>query len=759
MKYRKFRLDSASLVLSAVFVLFAAVETVGPQVPLGPPVVGFALFAFLMGALCLTAIGMRPRLASTWIVYAVGTSLVVVTALGLMVNLFLPVVGYDRPLSFFPLATVHVTVVVALSVLLRIRDTDTAVEVPLPESLDDIDFQLPFLLLLPLLAILSVMYLNVTGSNIPLISLLVITAAIPIFGVLSYFNDRHLPLAIWAVAMALLCHKIFFVGFTYGGHTAPVDIWQNGYWSLEGESLLIHGILMPVMARLLRVEILTQLKAVMPIVISIIPVSMYIAFARYTNPKKALLGASLFFVAHPFYFIYPGTPRGYFPVLFLALLGTVISDQGLASVHKRALWIIFAVGLIVSHYGTSYYAMFAVVGTLGILYCLRIVDELWQQFDVSPDDGYNLGVLDRVASSVRRVIGSRKVAWLNFTGFYTISVLSYYLYVDQGSKFAALTNQIINAYVSLFLGGGGQGSSAVRLATDYGGVSIQLSKYLYVVVGVLVGVGVLVAGMQRLLPWFEIEFDDEYLGMAVMLFGLFGGTFIISGQWGGGRPMMIVFSFCAIFAVVGITWLGSALRSGIEFVQSRVADQRWGWGFRPKPFHRGTQIAFAVFLAVFLILNTGVAAAVLYGGEAPSNIPAGNPDEVNIHRDIQTHAWLADNRNNRYAIYGDRNARAQTTDWVSGEIAAVSERSPYRFRKSNFFEAVNDSDVEPGYIVLVTHNIISDKVVVDYITSRPIDVYQLSLEQRNKVYVNGAGSVYFHPKPPKDSDDAVGQNG
>lgn len=749
MKRVDLRLDNVAVLLSAGFVSLAAVEILGPQVPLGPPVVGFVLFAFLLGGLFLTAIGIRPRLVPTWIVYAIGTSLVLVIALGLTLNLFLPIVGYDTPLSFFPLAIAHLAAVSGLSIFLRVRDIDATVEVSLPDSLDDIDPQLPFLLLFPPLAILSVVYLNVTGSNTPLVGVLLLVAIVPIIGVFSYVNDRYLPVAVGSVAIAILCHKILWVGFTYGGHTSTVTIWKNGYWSLEGETLLIHGILIPAMARLLRVEILTQLKVVMPVVISIIPVAMYIAFVRYTTPKQAFLGAFLFLVAHPFYFIYPGTPRGYLPVLFLALLGTVISDRDLDLIHKRALAITFALGLIVSHYGTSYYVMFAVLGTLGILYGFRIVDRLWQQVDANIGSGDVLELLDSVLSSVQRALKSESVTWLNFAGFYSITVLSYYLYVDRGSKFAALTNHVINAYVSLFLQTGGRGSTATRLATDYGGVSIRLSKYLYVAMGILVGIGLVVAFGRRLLPRYRATFDDEYLGMAFMLFGLFGGTFVISGEWGGGRPMMIVLSFCSIFAVVGVTWFGSILRAGVEFVKPRVAA--WSWEGSRTPFRRGAQTAFAVFMAVFLVLNTGVASALVYGGEAPSNIPTNDPDDVMVQRDIQTHAWLADNRHTRYAIYGDRDARAQTTDWISGEIAAKSERSPYRFRKSNFLKAVNDSDVEPGYIVLVSHNIVSGTVVVDYITTRPIGAYQLSLEERNKVYVNGAGSVYFHPKPREDS--------
>lgn len=744
-KYEEFRLDNASLLLSAVFVVFAAVETMGLQLPLGPPVVGAVLFAFLLGALFLTSIGIRPRLASTWVVYAIGTSLVAVTALGFMLNLFLPLVGHDKPLTFWPLAVLHVAVVVSLSVFLGVRDTDANIEVPLPESIDDVDSRLLFLLLLPPFAILSTIYLNVTGSNIPLVVFLVIAALIPIAGVLSYFDDRHFPLAVWAVGVAVLCHKIFFVGFSYGGHTSSVSIWKSGYWSLQGESLLIHGILLPALARLLRVEILTQVKLVMPLLIPVIPLAMYITFDRYTTSNRALLGASLFFVAHPFYFVYPGTPRGYLPVLFLALLGTAISDHSLDAIHRRVFSILFAAGLIVSHYGTSYYVMFAVIGTLVVVYCLRIVDEIWQQVDLDAGNGNSLGLLDWLPPIFQRAFGTGNVTWVNFAGFYSISVLSYYLYVDQGSKFASLTNHVVNAYVSLFLETGGQGSTVTRLATDYGGVSIRLSKYMYITLGILVGIGLLVACGRRLLPGFQADFDDEYLGMAIMLFVLFGGTFVISGEWGGGRPMMIVLSFCAVFAVGGMMEFGSILQSGVGLVESRIAALSSRGS--SLPFRRGAQIAFAVFLAVFLVLNTGVAAALLYGGQAPSGIPTIDPTEMKGQRDIQTHAWLADHRNDRYQIYGDRDARAQTTDWISAEIAAVSERAPYRFKKSNLLEAVNDSDVESGYIVLVTHNIISDEVVVDYVTSRPIEVYQLSLEKRNKVYASDAGRVYFHPKP------------
>lgn len=753
MKNVSIRLERLALGLAAVFVvLLLSTRVLGIRIPLLRPVVGIVLFGLIPGGLLLHSIGMGPQRGVIWLLYAIGASLVFGMIAGLLLSIILPLVGVEKPLTPIPLTLPYLLLVSGVYLWIRRRGTPLDVELEVPIRLNEIDIQHLLALILPLLSVLAITVLNGLEVTTPVVLLLGAIALVPAITVATRSSEKHFPLFIWSIALALLWHKSLWMGYNYTGHLAVAEIYESGVWGLEGNTLLINSVLMPGFAHLLGVGIMTQMKVILPVFVAFLPVAMYVTFENYTTPRLAFLGSCLFVFAHPFYYQYPSVARASMPVFFLVLVGVVMSDKDSSDVYRRALSVVFAFGIVVSHYGTSYYVMFTMFGALGLLYVFRGVDRGVQRAKSTYSKRSDGGRVDDSRSFLERLRPlslsnyADILTWI-FVILYAVLVISWYLYIDNGSKFYALTVRVVDAFLAL-LSGGGQGTTASRLATDYGAVSIRLSKYLYVLLGVLLALGLATTYLKRFLGSEEPAFDDDYLAVATFLLVLFGGTFILSGEWGGGRPMMIVLSLTSIFPAIAALQIASAIGRVYKTVAARVK------GIRPDidlQLRTGGQITFSVILAVFLLLNSGVVAAVAVGGEAPSNVPTTDPGEINRVFDIQTHAWLADHRDDRYQIYGDRRARAQTTDWLPAEIAVQSERRPYRFTKANLFFALNDSDVETGYVVMIYQNVEYDLVEVNYVTKRPIEAYELSLDRRNKVYSNGHGSVYFHPRAAGES--------
>ncbi|WP_251328885.1 DUF2206 domain-containing protein [Haloplanus pelagicus] len=728
----------------AVTVLFGAIALLDEtlvELPLVRPVVGFVFLTFATGGVVLTALGFEPSVRARSLIYTVGVGLMSVMLIGLVLNAGFLQLGLADPLSPLPLVVALSLSTIGIAVATLWYRSGPTVDDLAPDParvcglLREDGLQVGLVLLLPVAGVLSVVYLNGTNEAAPLLVVLAAVASVPLFAVMGFVDERYLAFAAWGTGLTILYHKTVWVGSVYGGHASTVGVYEQHVWTMSGETLLPNAVLMPAYAHVLDVGIITQTQIVMPAMVAFIPPALYVTFRDYTSPSLGYLGAAIFMFAHPFYYQYPSTPRASIPVLFLVLIGTVMSDTGTAPIVRRSLALLFAAGLAVSHYGTSYYALFALGGALLVLVQFRLFDRVAESIAakraVADGSGSEDGLLSRVPPNLLR---------LDFVAFYAIVVTAWYYYIDRSSKFVSIAEHVVSSFAGLFESGGG--ATATRLSTDYGGLSIRYSKYVYLIVASLSGFGLALAFVRRYVPALRTEFSDEYLATTALLFVLFGGTFIMSGQWGGGRPMMIVLSFSAVFTAVAANECGRAIAAGCEAGARRISG-RLAAAVDRAPTLLGGKVALATVLAVFFLLNSGFMAAVAYGGEAPSNVPQSDTDDVYTTYDIETHVWLADHRDVNYPISGDRNARAQTTDWMNGEIAARSERSPYRFRKSSQFTSVNDSELGRGYLLLMGHNVEEDRAVVNYVVSRPMSAYDLETDRRHRVYSNGAGRVYF----------------
>jgi uncharacterized membrane protein len=737
---RRYRVEHLAIAITLLFDVIVLFDETVLGLPVVRPVIGFVFLTFATGGVVLTALGFEPSLRARSLIYAVGASLMTVMLAGVVLNAGFLQLGLADPLSPFPLVVALSLLTIGIAVAsLRYRSGPTIGELgPDRERVRGVlredGLQVGLVLLLPVTGILSITHLNLANEATPLLVVLAAVASVPLFAVMGFVDDRYLGLAAWATGLTILYHKALWVGSVYGGHASTVGVYEQHLWSMSGETLLPNAVLMPAYAHVVGVGIIPQTQIVMPAMVAFIPPALYVTFRDYTSPSLGYLGAAIFMFAHPFYYQYPSVPRASIPVLFLVFIGTVMSDAETAPIVRRSLALLFAAGLAVSHYGTSYYALFALGGALLVLVQFRLLDRVVESIAtrqaVTDGSGSEDGLLERTPNLLR----------LDFVAFYAIVVTAWYYYIDRSSKFVSIAEHVVSSFAGLFEPGGG--ATATRLTTDYGGLSIRYSKYVYLIVASLSGLGLALAFGRRCVPALKTDFSDEYLATTALLFMLFGGTFIMSGQWGGGRPMMIVLSFSAVFTAVAANEFGGAIAAGCEAGARRISG-RLAAVVERAPTRLGGKVALATVLAVFFLLNSGFMAAVAYGGEAPSNVPQSDTDDVYTTYDIETHVWLADHRDANYQIYGDRNARAQTTDWMNGEIAARSERSPYRFRKSRLFAAVNDSELERGYLLFMGHNVREDRAVVNYVVSRPMSAYDLETDRRHRVYSNGAGRVYF----------------
>lgn len=763
-KLREINLFTAGLGLWVILLAIILLETLGIAIPLVRPLLTTIVLSIVPGALVLSIIGVHPEPDVRWFVYALGSSLILVMIVGVLHNLLLPLFGVDKPFLAPYLAVTYSVLLGTLAAVTYRRDSWNRAVLSMPGS--ELLSPTPLLLMLVLpVSILAVLLINRTGQATPMILLLVFIALIPLLVAVSVISPKWHALGVWMMSLAILSHKNLWSLSGNGGSPVLITVANTARWTpgLEtttpsSTALLEFGTLLPTYSYLAGEEITMIYLLVSPVIVSsIIPLAIFATVRQYTSSKNAFLAANLFMFAHPYYLQFLRGGRAASPVLFLALFALALSDGKLQAVSRTMLSLAFVAGISMTHYGTSYFVLFAIVGAFGLLIGFRLVDDQIVPrlgfSSLEPDGGTEWFNLGRHRPSTPSL--DLKTLTLGFTLFYVVFTIAWYLFLNQGNSFATLPRHVVSATESLIQGDYG-GTTASRLQRNYGAVSITYSKFTYLTFAGLMGIGLLGQYVRRFGPG-ETRFDDEYLALATTLLAGFGSTILINELWGGGRPMMITWSFTTVFAVLGAI---DVWNLGLEGVGTS-----WRYLSRNRPRHPPSFASharllgrsfIAILLAVMLVLNTGVAAAIALEGEAPSNVPlhrelavSENPrfhSKVYRETDIQTHLWLLNNRDESFEVFGDWIAKGQT-DWYSIDIAARFGSLPYTDTakpRGHLAENLQKRPDSSAYVLLLGHNV-NKQIIVPRRGDQYWDtVLEPKLERRQKIYTSGESAIFFN---------------
>jgi len=762
--------DTVALGLLALFVGTVGVDTYWYDITILRSAVAFGLFALVPGALFLTLVSFGPQAELRWLLYSVGTSLLSIMSVGLVLNLVLPTFGIQKPLSGLTLGVSLSLMVVSLAGAVRIADpVGRRVPVPGRKGVRNyitrwVDPRTFALLLLPPVAILSVAWLNRTGDNRPLLVLFVVIALVPFAVARDWIPAQWHSLAIWSIGLSLLWHKTFWRFYDFSGHASIVNVWKLGRWSITERGsvdlaattpLLPNVTISPTFAHLGDVHIFTQIEVLNPVLVSIIPLGSFVVFRRVFDSKSAMLGASVLAFIHPFYFQLPPGGRAAMPILFLVLMSVVMTDGGMDPLLRKGLMIGFAAAVITAHYGASYFVMAALLVASGYMTLVKNVESYVLKRNKARPDGGDSSQVSRMAEAMPQ----RRTLSVIFLVLYVSITHGWYMYTFGGQKFRQFIIRVSTALTGFLSDGSLSGGTANRIARNYGAPSIQLSKLIYIVLAGLVAVGFLTMFVRRLFDeeWDVPEYIEEFVSLAAGLLVVFSLTFIFQAIWGGGRPMAITFSLTAAFAVFGVRSIGGA--------SLRIADRLPGV-FRSQSsttYARGGPIShsvFALIIATLLILNTGVAAALVFGGFAPSNVPvtgqiasSDKPDVRNVvykESDVASYAWLRNNGKADTMVFGDPLSRAMAKDWYAPLVTARTD--PDRATSFNWNRDIRDLADHGGavYVVLSGHNVemrtivLSDSAGYSYQrTGEEISRFRSTVTGQNIVYTTGASTVYI----------------
>jgi len=334
------------------------------DIPVLRQVLAFLFLTVLPGLLILLILKLNKIGLLEKVVLSVGLSVAFLMLFGLVVNSLLLATGYVRPLSTVPLLTSFSIAIVILSIAAYLRNKH-AIFSSINLKLNTAEKALLIVpALFPLLSIWGTRLMNVTDNNLCLMFLLFLIPAYVIF--VSFFNrqvsERVYPFAIFLTSISLLLMFSLRSNHLIGADTHLEyyyfqTTFSNSHWSILESGLLDAclsiSLLPSIYQSFLDINPEYLFKVLYSLLVAILPLVTYILSRKYIGSFYAFL-TSIFVMSQIIFLWTPAEARTNTAILFFALAIMVLFHDGIGEFNKRALFIIFMVSTILTHYSTSY---------------------------------------------------------------------------------------------------------------------------------------------------------------------------------------------------------------------------------------------------------------------------------------------------------------------------------------------------------------------------------------------------------------------
>ena len=343
------------------------------DIPVLRQISGFIFLTFIPGFLFLSVLKLNRLGLLEKIVLSVGLSVAFLMLFGLALNASLLALGYTKPLSTASLLISFSTATIVLAIFAYIRNKDITFSF---SNLKLTTGEKAFLIvpaLFPLLSIVGMRLMNLTDNNVILMLLLFLIPAYVIF--ISFSNrkvsEKVYPTAIFLIGISLLLMYSLRSNHIIGGDTHReyfifLTTLENLHWSQLGfgilDACLSISILPAIYQTFLNIDPEYLFKIVYSLIVSILPLVVYLLSKKYIGSFYAFL-ASVFFMSQIVFLWTPTYARVNIAMLFFALAIMVIFHDDIPESVKRGLLIVFVTSTVVSHYGVTYVTFFALLFT------------------------------------------------------------------------------------------------------------------------------------------------------------------------------------------------------------------------------------------------------------------------------------------------------------------------------------------------------------------------------------------------------------
>ncbi len=331
-------------------------------------IIACASLLIVPGVLTLLVLRLEKLDFWTYLTCALAFSILECLFLGLLGNTLLPYFGVDNPLDRSVLLSEFSIFVAALIAAFWVQVHDISIKLPKFGIADSArDF---FLATTPALflaaSIIGATLLNNGGSNVLIFSMLV--GAAMYSALLLWYSEsvgeNVIPIALFFLALAFL-FMTSLRGFYITGHdiqreyqvfelTKNSGVWAIAHLRDAYNACLSITILPTIIANISHISDPYVFKVVFQMLFATVPSMLYLFVRRYTSATIALV-TTLYFISFPTFFSdMPFLNRQEIAFLFLFASFLIISDERLSLRTRRILFVLFGVGMVLSHYSTTY---------------------------------------------------------------------------------------------------------------------------------------------------------------------------------------------------------------------------------------------------------------------------------------------------------------------------------------------------------------------------------------------------------------------
>lgn len=709
------------LVLLVVFLTTLEVRLLGLQLPVGAlrASLGILLLTVVPGVLLVRLLDIRTVTFGEFFTYAVGTSLVFTTVVTLVTVAGLGSLGLSNALSAVPLA---VSISVGLLLLLALTywsNGRTADHVPRPQlTVRPVAFPL---VLLPVLASAAALQMRGLGSNTAMFAFVIVTVLVVGLTATRFIPRSYYPATVFSVGLSTFLHRSLLTQYPVGADVqalyALAELFREaGSWSPEMGGALV-GIpavtLTPAaVSTLTGLDLATVFSFVHVLQFAFVPVGVYVLGRTMFDPEVSLFGALLFSFYHVSFLFTPGKQLlgGLFVVL---LVGTMVRNP--VSGWRKVLTLgLLAVGLMFTHYATTYVFGGTLLVAAAGLGALRLVDER---------------VEARIPVALPLLLLGGGTLWYSYGAGGLLETIA-------GLVFA-LQEQALG-----FVSGGtttGSGQSYVRSQTA---ITQRLQVFAYVALTGLLALGIAKRTFSTVRETFwnhpraDSSAEIELTAVALPLFCFLGASYVFVFNLWADRVYQMVLVVLGPFAAYGALQLCRLFGrlSPFETVTRRV---RWvsltlvvallllNTGFIPAVAGGADVSTFAddahdlAFTDAeheavqWLLANTSVSKTDEYQPRASSRLTVDSPDRVQIYTDTVTYQLF---RATAPPAHYNTEIVVFRNKWVT-ELNEDAIESGYIFvRERSVRESPPDRQLPPRYITPAERQQLVERGTVVYQT-------------------------------------------
>jgi uncharacterized membrane protein len=413
--------------------------------------------------------------------------------------------------------------------------------------------------------------------------------------------------------------------------------WDVSYYA-GGNSMLSIMALSPIFINILNINLLGIFKYIYPLILSVLPVILYIIIKKQTNDKIAFFSGCFFIFFAVFFGELLGLLKQQIAEIFFALIILTLVDVDLPELQKKFLMILFGFSLVVSHYGLSYIFLFFLIVLTSVTLCL----------DLLVRKGFHKNHYFNTCLFQESISHRFSVVYVIIIGIFAIFWFAYTSGSASLDTIIRIGDQITSNIISDFLNPSTTEGLRVMSAATQGGLHevYKIINYLNQLL-IIVGFISVIAGNRY-------KFNRDFLilsGVAIVI--LFLGVIIpyFALSINMTRLYHITLILLSPFAVMGAIF---ALNKILPMINKRLQTP-------------GTCLKIiSVYLVIFMLFSTGFIyeTAEGYSGSislSQSSIKNQNVQEIVTRfyssffydTDIISASWISHYRDSEFPIYSD----------------------------------------------------------------------------------------------------------